>query len=267
MQIGVIGTGNIGAMLARGLAVNPDTKVYVFNRTPRKASALAEANPDITVLTSARDVAKASDVLFICTKPCDSTAVLQEVSSCLGETQLLVGTISSWRLEEVESLTQAGVAKVIPSIVQRQRSGIMLVEFGPSLPESQQRQLEALLSTMSTPFVVTEDQLRVASDLASCGPAFLAYLLRQWAETAARTGKLSYAEAEHLLQTTLLGMAALLQDGMTLSDIIDRVAVPGGVTEAGINSLETTGTHVFERLHDATANHAHGSAIANVTRP
>jgi competence protein ComER len=142
----------------------------------------------------------------------------------------------------------------------------MLVEHGPSLPQSQRRQLESLLATMSTPFVVAEDQLRVASDLASCGPAFLAYLLKQWAETAARTGKLSYAEAEHLLQATLVGVAALLQSGMTLRDVIDKVAVPGGVTETGIASLEATSAHVFEQLHEATANHGHGTAIGNATR-
>jgi competence protein ComER len=266
MHIGVIGTGNIGGMLARVLAGNPDTEVYVFNRTLRKATALAEAVPDLTMLTSARDVAKVSDVVFVCTKPQDGTAVLREIGPFLRQDQLLVVTVSSWHLEDIEGLTCAGVAKVIPSIVQHQRSGIMLVEHGPSLPQSQRRQLESLLATMSTPFVVAEDQLRVASDLASCGPAFLAYLLKQWAETAARTGKLSYAEAEHLLQATLVGVAALLQSGMTLRDVIDKVAVPGGVTETGIASLEATSAHVFEQLHEATANHGHGTAIGNATR-
>ncbi len=266
MRIGVIGTGNIGGMLAKAFAACPDTEVYVYNRTISKAHALAETSQQVFVSPSIRDVAEVSDVVFICTKPYDGNAVLAEVGPLLSRKQFLVATISTVPFTQLESYTEAGVAKVIPSIAQSARSGILLVSHGPSLTTEQQHTLEALFNEIATPFVVEEQQIRVASDLASCGPAFIACLLDLWADAAARTGKLNYVQAEHLLTATLIGVAQLLQSGITLKDIITKVSVPGGVTEIGLQSLRQTAPQVFDNLHQATARHAPPKAVDNLFR-
>jgi competence protein ComER len=266
MRIGVIGTGNIGGMLAKAFAACPDTQVYVYNRTVSKAHALAETSQQVFVSPSPRAVAEGSDVVFVCTKPCDGNAVLEEVGPLLSQSQFLVATISTVPFEKLESYTEAGVAKVIPSIAQSARSGILLVSHGPSLTTAQRHTLEGLFKEIATPFVVEEQQIRVASDLASCGPAFIACLLDMWADAAVRTEKLNYVQAEHLLSATLIGVAQLLQSGMTLKDIITKVSVPGGVTEIGLQSLRQTAPQMFDDLHQTTARHAHQNPVGNLFR-
>jgi competence protein ComER len=265
MRIGVIGTGNIGGMLAKAFAACPDTEVYVYNRTMSKALALAETSQQVFVLPKSRDVAEVSDVVFICTKPGDAHEVLAEVGPLLSRQQFLVVTISTLPFATLESYTEAGVAKVIPSIAQTARSGILLVSRGPSLTEEQQHTLEALFHAIATPFVVEEHQIRVASDLTSCGPAFIACLLNLWADAAARTEKIDHVQAEQLLTATLIGVAQLLQSGMTLNDIITKVSVPGGVTECGLQSLRQAAPHIFDDLHQTTARHVHQSPVGNLT--
>jgi len=263
MRIGIIGTGNIGGMLAAAFAVNPHHDVYVFNRTPGKAIALAETTRNIHLARSTRDVAQVSDVLFVATKARDGQHIFAEIGPLLARTQLLVATISSVNLAELEGLTVAGVAKVIPSIVQTQRMGSLLVAYGPSLSMRLQSRLKQLLAEISTPFAVSEDQIRVASDLSSCSPAFIAYLIVQWAQVAAETRQVSYAEAEHLLVTTLTGTAQLLESGLTLQDIITKVAVPGGVTEVGLQALAEPSRRTFADLHEATERYARKPLVVN----
>lgn len=257
LRIGVIGTGNMGGMLARAFACDPRAQVFVYSRTACKAQTVAQSSARITVTADSLDVIRCSEVIFVCTKAEDGKRWMQDFGSALSPSQVVATTISSLPLAEWERWTTARAAIVVPSIVQEQRTGVMLVAYGSRFDYAAQECFEELLQRVATPFVIGEDQIRVSSDLTSCGPAFLSRLLLQWAEAAAATGKLSVAEAEHLLGQTLLGVADLLRTGMTFSDIIHKVAVPGGVTEAGLSTLQRRGTDLFAALHRSTGSHVH----------
>ncbi len=202
-------------------------------------------------------------MIVICTKSEDGKAVLAEIGPTLTEEQTLATTVSSWRSEWIESQTQAAVVKVIPSITQTVRKGVILLNFGDHVDV--QENIEPVFAQIGTPFVVSDAQIRVCSDLTSCGPAFLSLLCGRWAEAAAETGQLSYGEAEYLISEMLVGLAELLSEGLTLSEVLSRVAVKGGVTETGIAALNKPAHDLFERLHQATARHKSSSKIAKFT--
>ncbi|MCL6547733.1 MAG: glycosyltransferase family 2 protein [Alicyclobacillus sp.] len=89
-------------------------------------------------------------------------------------------------------------------------------------------------------------------------------LLETWAEVAAKQPygdkpALSVAEAEYLLAATLDGVAKLLQTGLSPRDIVDRVKVPGGVTEAALRAISEDAVRLFRRLHETTGRHSNGS--------
>jgi len=265
MNIGVIGTGNMGGMLAKSFSAYRDLTVRIINRTLSKARDLQEEVPTLEISRSLDEIFRDSDVLFICTKAADGLEILETFASRLTSRQMVATTISSLPLEKMESLTNAKTAIVIPSITQAVNSGVILVSYGCSFGDEAQDTMDALLRRIAIPFVVRPSQLRVASDLSSCGPAFLSVLLSKWSEAAANTGELSTGEAEFLLSQMLLGLADLLQEGMTLSDIIRKVSVPGGVTESGITSLNRNTRDLFSRLHESTSNHKRSSKIIKFT--
>ena len=65
MTYGFIGTGNMGGALAQALAraVSP-TDIYLNNRTPAKAEALADAL-GANIVPCADDIARVCDVIFL----------------------------------------------------------------------------------------------------------------------------------------------------------------------------------------------------------
>ncbi|KPV45608.1 pyrroline-5-carboxylate reductase dimerization domain-containing protein [Alicyclobacillus ferrooxydans] len=260
MRIGIIGTGNIGGMLSKAFATaHPDAHITIYNRTRSKADRVAEGLSNVQVALSAADVANASDTIFLCTKPADGWAVLDDIGPRLESTQTLVTTISSIPLSEIEHMTNASVAKVIPSIVQSVQSGVILVTCGPTIKQDARNRLYQLLTSIASyPYEVTESQVRVCSDLCSCGPAFLSEMLVHWADAAAMTGQISADEAQLLLSNTVIGLANLLKSGKTFAEVITHVAVPGGVTETGILALRQDTPAVFQNLHQATRHHGHG---------
>lgn len=261
MRIGIIGTGNMGGMLAKAWASTGQAEVFVYNRTPDKARGLAREEPRIHLAASAQDVVRFADVVIICTKADDGRALLADIGDQLAPSQVVATTISTIPLEALETWTRARVAKIIPSITQSTRSGILLVCYGSRFDGPQQEWFEEALGQIAIPFAVHESQLRVCSDLTSCGPAFIAGLLGAWAEAAAQTGHLSRAEAEFLLTKTFTSTGALFASGMTTSDILRRVTVPGGVTAAGLRVLESRAPAVFEQLHAETEQHSCQSTV------
>ncbi|MCL6516720.1 pyrroline-5-carboxylate reductase dimerization domain-containing protein [Alicyclobacillus sp.] len=261
MRIGVIGTGTIGSMLATAFHVNPDHEIWVHNRTREKAIALARTAPNIRVASDLPALVKHSDLVFLCTKAQDGRQVTHDLAALLQPHQMLAVTISSIPVSWYEHSVPCPVAKVIPSVLQAARTGVMLVCHGERASAADKARLNAVLSEIAIPREIREDQIRIASDLTSCGPAFLAALLQHWAAAAEATGKLSREEAEQLLRATVTGVAQLLEGGMTFSDIIQRVCVPGGVTEAGLVSIGHEAPEVFNRLHQTTQMFSQGSML------
>jgi len=261
VRIGIIGTGNMGGMLAKAFAADARLSVSVYNRSTSKAEQLVAQAPVIKLARSVEEIAESSDIIFLCTKSGDGICVMNAIGSRLSPTQSVCSIISTLLIAELETLTSARVAKVIPSIVQSVRSGVMLVSYSPRFDDEAMDTLELVLKRISIPFQVEESQIRLCSDLTSCGPAFISYLLSQWASAASATKQISHAEAEHLLCQTLLGTADLLRSGMTLSDILTRVTVPGGVTEVGLQTLRDKTSPMFRELHACTASHAHSPLL------
>jgi competence protein ComER len=256
MRIGVIGTGNIGGMLARGFAADPAAKVYLYNRTPDKAEAVARDFSNVHALDSLRDIVWFSEVIFLCTKARDGADVLRKIGGLMASGQILATTISSIPLATLQDVTHAKTVKVIPSITQMVQSGSILICGADTLDAAARGKLERILAPLGRVHHVQEADLRVASDLASCGPAFLASLLTAWAKVAAQRSGLSECDCLSLVQSSAIGLAALLESGLTVTDVIQRVAVPGGVTEAGLTVLGERAPSLFEQLHLATSRHA-----------
>lgn len=255
MRIGIIGTGSIGGMLAKAWAAAGQAEVFAYNRTPEKARELAGQAPRLHVAASAEDVARFADLIVVCTKAEDGRSLFRQIGDLVAPSQVLATTISTIAITDLESWTRARVAKIIPSITQSLRSGVLLVSYGSRFDGGEQERFESVLAQVATPFAVAESQLRVCSDLTSCGPAFFAAILNTWAEAAANTGEVSRAEAEYLITNTFTSTATLFQSGLTAADVLRKVTVPGGVTEAGLEVLNGRLSDVFGELHQKTREH------------
>lgn len=241
MNVGFIGTGTMGSMLVRALvrsgALRPG-QVWAANRTPAKLQQLAQDVPGIHTAPPAA-VARAAHVLFLCVKPGETATALDQVRAELRPDQLLVTLSNMIPIAGVEARVPCRVAKVIPSLAQQAGGGVALVMYGQRVRAADRETLERLLAAIARPLVVEEHQGRTCSDLTSCGPAFLAYVLREMARAATEVQPdLPLSLAEAMVKETVLATARLLvEGGLQFDEIMARVAVPGGITAEGLRVL------------------------------
>ncbi|MGG3453840.1 MULTISPECIES: late competence protein ComER [Paenibacillus] len=256
MKVAFIGTGSMGSLLIdaflRSGTLLPH-HICASNRSPYKTKWLAQRHPGLLAYSNNAEAAQGSKIVFLCIKPLDYPEVIAEIRDALDEKQIVVSITSPVQIETLEEALPSKIAKIIPSITHSVHSGASLCMYGKRIRPEDRLLLEQLMSSISTPTTLRESETRIASDFSSCGPAFVAYMLQLWAESAAELTGIGYAEAIELGSEMLLGTGKLLTEGgLSPEELIERVAVPGGVTAEGIAVLESSLRDVFTRLIETT---------------
>jgi competence protein ComER len=253
---GFIGTGSMGSILIeaflRSGALRPE-EIVAANRTPAKAERLARQFPGLHLASTAAEAARVSELLFLCVKPGDFPQLLRTIAPHCRPEQLIVSITSPVMLNQLEQHLPGKIAKVIPSVTNYVLSGATLCIYGSRIQSEDKARLESLLAYVSQPLEVAESFTRISSDLSSCGPAFMAYLLSRLIDAAVEVSGIRREEAERMASEMLLGTGMLLTDGgMCPQEVIARVAVPGGITEEGLKLLDRELSGTFTRLIAST---------------
>lgn len=251
MKVGFIGAGSMGGLLAgallRARAFEP-SDVTIATRTSSKAERLAQQFPGLRIGPTNAAAAKDADLVFLCVKPLDYRAVIAEIRGVLSPEQVLVSITSPVTLEQLERLLPCKIAKIIPSIVNGAASGASLFMYGSRLDPADKKLLLSLFARISEPIEVPEDSVRAASDLSSCGPAFMAYLLEQFVEATVEFAGLAPDVAARVGAEMLLGTARLLEQGCTTQELQARVCVPGGITAVALEELKDATKDAFRKV-------------------
>ncbi|KEQ27125.1 late competence protein ComER [Paenibacillus tyrfis] len=252
MQIGFIGTGSMGSILIEAFiqsgAVSPDHLV-VTNRTARKAEQLAESYPGLQTARSNKEAASGAQLLFLCVKPMEFKAVIDDIRDVVAPDTVVVSITSPVQIRHLEKLLPCKIAKVIPSITNYVLSGATLCIYGDRMTDEDQARLELLLSHISAPIRIREEHTRVSSDITSCGPAFLAFFVQKFVDAAVAATGISETEATQLAAEMTLGTGRLLTTGgFTPASLQQRVSVPGGITAEGLRIMQKELYGVFDDL-------------------
>ncbi|QKG84989.1 late competence protein ComER [Kroppenstedtia pulmonis] len=252
MAFGFIGTGSMGRNLIeafiRSKKMRP-SQILIHNRTRDKAEQLTRHFPGIRIMKNNRSLVAESNLFFLCIKPGEFRSVLDEIQDEVRREQIVVSITSPVMIRDLEEWLPAKIAKVIPSISHAVLSGNSLFIPGNRLTITDREELWDLFSGISQPVQIREEHARIASDLASCSPAFFAKLLEQWANAAVNETDIPKETAFILVNQMVQGLSRLLEEGdFTLQSLQERVAVPGGVTREGLHLLEQRVDPVFQEL-------------------
>ncbi|MFF2447625.1 late competence protein ComER [Neobacillus sp. NPDC058068] len=256
MNIGIIGTGNMGSIVVEALidgkAISPSS-MLITNRTISKAMQLKNKYKEIRVGANAEEVAAQSDLLFLCVKPLDVFKILDEINPHLGPEKCLISITSPISTSQIEQKVSCSTARVIPSITNRALSGVSLITYGENCSDLWKAKIEQLITKISVPVYIDEKVTRVASDIVSCGPAFFSYLLQRFIQAAVKETEIDEKTATIFASEMIVGLGELLKQGhYTLPSLQEKVCVKGGITGEGIKVLENELGDVFEHLFQAT---------------
>ncbi|SYX82480.1 late competence protein ComER [Paenibacillus alvei] len=256
MKVGFIGTGSMGSTIIEALiqsgALEP-SQLIASNRTRNKVQQLAAQYPGLQLASSNVETVQESDIVFLCVKPSEFKAVLNEIAHYVKPSLIVVSITSPVLISHLERQLSCKIAKIIPSVTNYVWSGASLCMYGSRIQTEDRLLLEQLMMSISRPVQVSEQYTRITSDISSCGPAFIAFFVQKWIEAAVEVTGIERNEAERLASEMLLGTGKLLTEGgFSLEHLRQRVAVPGGITAEALRLLDGELDGVFQQLIQVT---------------
>lgn len=257
MAIGFVGTGRMGAMLVRallGAAHRVEEEIWASNRSQEKLDDLSLLFARLRTGASL-EVAGHCRTLFLCVRPEDTACALEEIGPALTPEHLLVLITNVVELETLAAVVPCRTAKVIPSYTQFVRGGVSLLIPGPRCRPADLAYLRDLLERVSRTYELTEAQSRAATNVVSCGPAFLARFCSEWAAAAHEMQPdLPLADCEMLVWETVRAAADLPRAGIAVREILDEVSTPGGMTYEGLQAMEAVLPAMWSDVMQRTAD-------------
>jgi len=242
MKIAIIGAGNMGGSIARGLAKGSliaDSDIIVSNPSAGKLERLKKEFPSIS--TTNNNAEAATDIVILAVKPWLMQPVMRELK--LKSKQILISVAAGISFEELAHYVIApemAMFRLIPNTAISELESMTLVAARNTNDEQDQFILR-LFSEMGTVMLIPEDKITAATALASCGIAYVLKYIQAAMQAGIEMG-LRPKDAMQMIAQSLKGAAALIQNNDTHPSVeIDKVTTPGGITIKGINELEHNG--------------------------
>jgi len=242
MKTAIIGTGNLGKSIAKGLiTANAITSLYL---TKRNLAGINEFKSYKNVyLTSDNSVAvNNSDIIILAVQPAHLAMVLQEIQPLLQENHIIISTITGFSISKIEGIIGLDnfIIRAMPNTAIAVGKSMTCL-CGNSKGLGRIKVAEAIFNRLGTSLVIPESQMQAATVVCASGIAFWMRMIRATTQAAIQLG-FDAKEAQELAMHTCDGAANLLiATGNHPEQEIDKVTTPKGCTIEGLNEMEHQG--------------------------
>ncbi len=242
MKIAIIGTGNLGLSIAKGiLQSNGATSMYLTKKNIESIKEF-ENYGNVTVTTDNKEAVEKSDILIFAVQPRHFQQILNEVKDLFTEKHVIISTITGFSIERMEETIGKDfhILRSMPNTaisVGKSMTCICCNEKGKKRIDL----AKAIFNRMGHTMEIPEEQMQAATVICASGIAFWMRLIRATTQGAIQLG-FDAKEAQELAMFTCNGAASLLIESDSHPEKeIDRVTTPKGCTIEGLNEMEHQG--------------------------
>jgi pyrroline-5-carboxylate reductase len=242
MKIAIIGTGNLGQSIAKGLiTTNAITTLYLTKRNIESIQDF-EGYKKVIITSDNVKAVKHSDILIFAVQPAHFESILKDISSFLTENHVIISTVTGFTISRIEAVVgqEQFIIRAMPNTA---------IAVGKSMTclcsnENGKKRIkisEAIFNRLGTSISIPESQMQAATVICASGIAFWMRLIRATTQAAIQLG-FDAKEAQELAMHTCEGAANLLiKTGNHPEQEIDKVTTPKGCTIEGLNEMEHKG--------------------------
>lgn len=244
MKTAIIGAGNMGGSIARGLAkgsIIPASDITISNPSQGKLDALAAEFPALHTTHDNQEAVNGAALVILAVKPWLIKSVLRELK--LKSKQVLISVAAGISFEELaQSVAEKEMTmfRIIPNTAISEMESMTLIASRNATKEQEQLMLD-VFNQMGISMLLPEEKFAAATALTSCGIAYVLKYIQAAMQAGIETG-LTPHDSMRMVAQTMKGAAQLILNNNTHPSVeIDKVCTPGGITIKGINELEHAG--------------------------
>jgi pyrroline-5-carboxylate reductase len=255
-KIGIIGAGNMGEAILRGLHQKGMAKNLVVSEIRPDRTDYIKKNYGVAVVSENKKLASQVQVVILAVKPQELKGVLQEIAPALDSSTLLISIAAGASLGTIASILDKEVrlVRAMPNIAALVLESATALAKGGEATDEDLDVAQEIFNALGRTVVIPEALMDAVTGMSGSGPAYVCLFIEALADGGVRMGLPRKAALDMAIQT-VLGTARLLSEqGEHPANLKDKVSSPGGTTIAGIASLEAKGFRgaVMEAVASAT---------------
>jgi pyrroline-5-carboxylate reductase len=242
MKIAIIGTGNLGKSIAKGLIIN--NAITSLHLTKRNLESISEFDgyKNVFLTSDNQKAVQESDILIFAVQPAHFETILKDIKPFLTAKHVLISTITGFSIQKIEETigNEAFIIRAMPNTaiaVGKSMTCLCSNESG----KTRIKIAEAIFNRLGHSMTIPESQMQAATVVCASGIAFWMRLIRATTQAAIQLG-FDAKDAQELAMFTCEGAANLLiANGNHPEQEIDKVTTPKGCTIEGLNEMEHKG--------------------------
>lgn len=243
-RIAILGAGNIGLSIAKGLLQSGLFEPEKICLTRRRIHLLSSVEESGILITRDNTQAVSNcDIIIIAVEPQQIIGLLKEIKPFLvSERHIIISVVTGVKINQIEEFAgkEIPVVRAMPNIA---------ISVGESMTclagrESNGNSLGIagkLFDLVGRTLIINEEEMIAATAIGACGVAFFLRAIRAASQGGIEIG----LQSEHALniatQAAKGAASLLLSAGSHPEQEIDKVTTPKGCTIAGLNLMEYEG--------------------------
>jgi len=236
MNIGFIGTGNMGGAIIRTLSEVDGLTVYGLNKTKTKLEELAEET-GLIPCGNVQELTKKSDFIVLAVKPQQAHEIWPELVPALTKEKCLVSIAAGLTLDSLKDCTEniCPVIRVMPNTPVMIKEGVTAICLDDkTISEQQKEDIQSVFQHSGDVHVLAESQFDVFTAVIGSGPAFIFYLIETMIESGVELGL--HRDMSSRMVKKLFSGASLMAENMDehVSMLKEMSIAPAGTTIAAL---------------------------------
>lgn len=243
--VGFIGSGVMAEAMIKGLIdrdlLDPQQVIAADPREDHGSELVRRYGLRFT--TDNAEVASASDILVVSTKPQVVGQVFESVNGAGGKPSLVLSILAGVRIKTLkDGLGNPNVVRAMPNTPAQIGEGITVWTATKGVPEAGKEQARALLGALGDEIYMEDEKfLDMATALSGTGPAYVFLFMEALIDAGVHLG-FSRRDAEKLVMQTVRGSVDYaMQSGNHQAVLRNQVTSPGGTSAAAIYQMEKGG--------------------------
>ena len=254
MKIAIIGTGNIGGAIARGLAqgtIFQPSDIICTTQSDESLERVRQINSEFVLTHDNVAAVKQADLILIAVKPWRVERIIDEIKSAIDFSRQIILSVAAGvtfdllstfltKNMDYNQMSTPTIFRLMPNTAIEVRSSMTFV----SARNATQEQIDLVLrifNELGNAMLIEERLMAAGTALASSGIAFALRYIRAAIEGGVELGFYP-KQAQEIVVHTVKGAVDLLLENHSNPEMeIDKVTTPGGITIKGLNEMELSG--------------------------
>lgn len=243
-KIGIIGIGNMGSAIMKGLLHVYEKDDIVFTDVNTEKCAVLEAETGAHYAASNAECANQAKYILLAVKPQYFDPVLKNIRNVVTEENVIISIAPGITIGELKEKLgiEKRVVRAMPNTPALLGEGMTGVCYDEALfDEEEKAAIESIFRSFGKMRKVDERLMSAVVCVSGSSPAYVYMFIEALADSAVKYGLPRDAAYEMAAQAVYGSAKMVLETGEHPASLKDQVCSPGGTTIAGVAKLEEYG--------------------------